>query len=73
MLPGHQGAGDGILSCRVSMTLTVHSQVTFPAPSVRKSVTICRQAATNAFGEACPWLQEYQDPFISWPKLRMTG
>ena len=30
-------------------------------------------AATNTAGEACPSAQEYQEPFISCPKLRMTG
>ena len=55
------------------MTLTVHNQVTFSAPAVRDTVTIWRQAATNAAGEECLLLHEYHVPFISWPKPRMTG
>ena len=48
-LPGHHGAGEG-MPPRFSMTLTVHSQVTFPAPRVRNRLTMCRQAATNSAG-----------------------
>ncbi len=47
------------------MMLTVHSQVTFFAPKLRNSVTMCRQAATNAAGAVWVLPQEYHEPFIS--------
>jgi hypothetical protein len=55
------------------MELTVHSQVTLTAPAARKTPTTCRQAATNADGDAWPSPQEYQAPFISCPKDKITG
>jgi hypothetical protein len=55
------------------MVLTVHSQVTFRASALRKATTRCRQAAAKTAGGVWPLPQEYQLPFISWPKPRMTG
>ena len=55
------------------MELTVHSQVTLAAPAARKTRTICRQAATNVAGDVWPSPQEYQVPFISCPKDKITG
>ena len=37
------------------------------------TLTMCRQAATKSAGEVFPLPQEYQSPFISWPKLTITG
>ena len=56
----------------LSMTLTVHSQVTFSAPAARNTVTTWRQAATKTAGEVCWFPQEYQLPFISWPNDKTT-
>ena len=72
VLPGHHGTGEGMPPCS-SMTLTVHSQVTFPAPRVRNKVTMCCHAATKFAGDVRPYPHERHDPFISWPKLKMTG
>src|ERR1039458_458712 len=72
-LPGHHGAGAGTPPKFVSITLIVHSQVTFQAPWVRNTVTMCRQAATNTVARVCRYPQENHDPFISWPKPMMTG
>jgi len=54
-------------------TFTVHSQVTFMAPWPRKTVTTCRQAAMYSAGLLCVSPHEYQEPFISGAKPRITG
>ena len=64
--------GSGMPACLPRM-LTVHSQITLSAPCCRKTVTMCRQAATKVAGAVCRYPHEYQKPFISWPKLMATG
>jgi hypothetical protein len=56
-----------------SVVFTVHSQVTFVAPTSRNTCTTCRHAATNEAGDARPAPHEYQSPFISCPNDRITG
>ena len=50
---------------RLSMTLTVHIQITLLAPRCRNTSTMCRHAATNTFGDVCLFPHPYQLPFIS--------
>ena len=53
--------------------LMVHSQVTLSAPSLWKTSTMCRHAATKTAGRTCPYPQEYQGAFISCPKPMTTA
>jgi len=62
-----------IVAAVALVLLTVQSHRTLRAPDRRKTLTTCRHAATNTSGLVCPDPQEYQEPFISAPKLRITG
>ena len=56
-----------------STEFTAHSQVTLAAFSARNTWTMCRHAATYVAGAVWPSPQEYQVPFISCPKDKITG
>src|SRR5579859_4931404 len=54
-------------------TFIVHTQVTLRAPSARKTLTTCRQAATHTAGGVCDQPHEYQLPLGSGANDSMTG
>src|SRR5579859_402190 len=74
--PGHHGRGSGAVfrSPGVSrIRTTVHTQMTFRAPTAANTWWMCRHAATNTRGETWRYPHEYEELFISCANESPTG